>query len=205
MLNIPAHIQALRLITYFKLLPEFSSLNEDDKFILVKYNTFPLVFIRSSLNYNQLTDSYHEYGTDDCVFSGQDLIQCFSLFQYVQSTRLIIRLLNATENDRLIVQVLLVIILFSKGSSILTSQDESEPIVNDILAIYNRQNIYVDLLWKYCENKFGFNKAIHIWSELVSISINAHHQAHTIRQNYIKNEFVADQLVPLMKSVILVA
>ncbi|CAF1496480.1 unnamed protein product [Rotaria magnacalcarata] len=204
MLNFPANIQALRLITYFKLMPEFVSLDEDDKFILIKYNTFALVFMRSALSYNQLTDSYHEQDTDDCVFSGGDFIQCFSLFQYVQLTRAIVRLLDASKNDRLIIQILLIIILFSKGSSLLTQIDEVEPIVKDILSIYRAQNIFIDLLWKYCEEKFGFAITVEIWLKLVTSSIDIHLQAYNIRQNYIKNEFVAHQLVPLMKSVTLI-
>ncbi|CAF3655025.1 unnamed protein product [Rotaria socialis] len=204
MLNFPANIQALRLITYFKLMPEFTSLDEDDKFILIKYNTFALVFMRSALGYNQSTDSYHEQDTDDCVFSGGDFIQCFSLFQYVQLTRAIVRLLDASKNDRLIIQILLIIILFSKGSSLLTHIDAVEPIVKDILSIYRAQNIFIDLLWKYCEEKFGFAKTIKIWLKLVTSSIDIHFQAYNIRQNYIKNEFVADKLVPLMKSVTLI-
>ncbi|CAF4225928.1 unnamed protein product [Rotaria sp. Silwood2] len=204
MLNFPANIQASRLISYFKLIPEFSSLNENDKIILIKYNTFTLVFIRLALNYDPLTDCYHEHNTDDCVFSGRDFIQCFSLHQYVQITRSIVRLLNASQNDRLIIQILLIIMLFSKGSSIFTYIDEAEPIVQDILSIYHVQNIFIDLLWKYCEIKYGFTKTIHIWLKLVTSSIETHLQAYHIRLNYIKNEFIADYLVPLMKSVTLI-
>ncbi|CAF1300411.1 unnamed protein product [Rotaria sordida] len=204
MLNFPVNIQASRLITYFKLLPEFSSLNDNDKLILIKYNTFTLVFIRLALNYNPLNDSYHEHDTNDCAFSGRDFIQCFSLHQYAQSTRSIVRLLDASQNDRLITQILLIIILFSKGSSICTYIDEAEPIVQDIISIYYAQNIFIDLLWKYCEMKYGYRKTIHIWLKLVTSSIETHLQAYNIRLNYVKNEFIADQLVPLMKSVTLI-
>ena len=204
MLNFPANIQASRLITYFKLIPEFSALNEYDKLILIKYNTFTLIFIRLALNYDQSTDSYHERNTDDCVFSGKDLIQCFSLDQYMQSTRCIVRLLDGSQNDHLIIQILLVIMLFSKGSSMCTYIDEAEPIVQDILCIHRAQNTFVDLLWKYCESKFGFTKTINIWLRLVTTAIEVHSQAYNIRKDYIKNELVADQLVPLMKSVTLI-
>lgn len=161
--------------------------------------------MRSSLNYNPITDSYHERGTDDCVFAGTDLIQCFSLHQYEQSTRCINRLLDASQNDRLITQLLLIIMVFSKGSSPSTYIDESGPIAEDILSTFRTQNIFVDLLWKYCENKFGFTKTIQIWLKLIISSIDAHLQAHNTRSNYVKNDLTADQLVPLMKSVMLIA
>ncbi|CAF3326730.1 unnamed protein product [Rotaria sp. Silwood1] len=204
MINFPTNILATRLITYFKLLPEFSSLNEYDKLILIKYNTFPLVFIRSALNYDPLTDSYHEPNTDDCIFSGRDLIQCCSLHQYEQSTHCIRNLVNASFNDRFLLEALLIIMLFSKGSSICTFTDEVEPIAQDILTIYKTQNVFIDLLWKYCENKFGFSKTIKIWLKLTALSMDAHLQAYNTRHDYVKTNSVGDQLSPLMKSVVLI-
>ncbi|CAF3684447.1 unnamed protein product [Rotaria sordida] len=204
MINFPTNIQATRLITYFKLLPEFSSLNEHDKLILIKYNTFPLVFIRAALNYDTLTDSYHEPNTDDCIFAGSDLIQCFSLHQYERSTQCMQNLVTASLNDRFLLEALLIIMLFSKGSSICTYTDEVEPIAQDILTIYKTQNIFIDLLWKYCEKKFGFSKAIQIWLKLTVASLDVHLQAYKTRHDYVKTDSVVDQLSPLMKSVMLI-
>jgi len=204
MVNFPTNIQATRLITYFKLIPEFFLLNENDKLILIKYNTFTLAIIRAALNYNLLTDTYHEPNTDDCVFSGKDIIQCFSLHQYEQSTRCVRNLVNASLNDRFLLQIFLIIILFSKGSAICTDIDEMEPIAQNILSIYQAQNIFIDLLWKYCENKFGYFKTIEICLKLTISSIDAHLQAYHTRRNYVKVDSVADQLTPLMKSVMLI-
>lgn len=203
MMNLPTNLQTTRLITFFKLLPEIASLNEHDKLILVKYSAFSLVFIRSALIYDRITDSYYEQGTDDCVFAGKDLIQCFSLHQYEQSTRCVCQLINASRNDRLIIQILLIITLLSKGSTPCVYLDESEPIVDDIKAICQLQNQFIELLWKYCENKFGYFQSIDIFLKLVIGSMNAHLQAFNTRYNYFKNDVVADELVPLMKSVIL--
>ena len=173
MVNLPTNLHAARLIAYFKLLPEFFHLNEDDKLVLVKFNTFTLVYVRASLNYDPRTDTYHEPGTDDCVFRGKDLIQCFSYDQYRRSTRCMHRLLDASHNDRLLLKVLLIIMLFSKGSLMCTYPDDAEPIAQDILAIYRAQNVFVDLLWKYCENKFGFARTVPIWLKLVTAYIDA--------------------------------
>jgi hypothetical protein len=204
LLNLPVNLQSTRLITYFKLMPEFSALNEHDKLILIKYNIFALAFIRSVLNYDPVTDNYQEYDTDECIFAGKDLIQCFSLHQYEQTTHCINRLFYAAQNDRILVQILLLIMLFSKGSSVCIYGDEGEPLAKDILSIYHAQNIFIDLLWKYCENKFGYVKAIQIWIKLVTGSIEAILQAYNTRSNYIQNNAVAEQLVPLMKSVMLI-
>lgn len=205
MVNFPTNMQATRVITYIKLLPEFSALNEHDKLILTKYNTFALAFIRAALNYDPFTDTYHEPYTDDCVFAGRDLIQCFSLYQYEQSTRCVRNLVNASCNDRFLLQVLIIIMLLSKGSAICTVIDEMEPIAQDIFSIYQAQNIFIELLWKYCEKKFGYFKTIDIWFKLTITSIDAHLQAYRTRRDYVKIDAVADQLVPLMKSVMLIS
>jgi hypothetical protein len=198
-------MHATRLIAYFKLLPEFSSLNEHDKLILIKYNTFALAFLRSALNYNPLTDSYHEPNTDDCVFSGRDLIPCFSLTQYEQSTRCVLSLQDASHGDRFLLEALLVIMVFSKGASLYTFIDEGEPSARDLPSIYHAQNVYIDLLWKYCENKFGFSKTINIWLKLIMSSMEAHLQSYNTRHSFVEVDTVADLLSPLMKSVMLVS
>ena len=204
MMNFPANIQATRLITYFKLLPEFSSLNEQDKLILIKYNTFTLTFLRAALNYDPLTDRYHEPDTDDCVFEGRDLIVAFSLYHYERSTRCVRNLLNASQGDRFLLQVLLIIILFSKGSAICTYIDEAEPVAESMLSIYQAQNIFIDLLWRYCEKKFGLAKTPEIFLNFIASSMDAHVQSYNIRQGCVKVDAVADQLSPLMKSVMLI-
>ncbi|UJR22699.1 hypothetical protein I4U23_025735 [Adineta vaga] len=203
MMNLPMNLQTTRLITYFKLIPEFLSLNEHDKLILIKHNTFTLVFIRSVLVYDPVADTYHEPGVDDCLFSGKDMIQCFSLHQYHQSTRCVCRLVEASNSDRTIIQIFLIVMLLSKGSAICTYTNECEPIANDILSILQTQNHFIDLLWKYCENNFGSKKTIDIWAKLVFASIEAHLQSFNTRYNYVRHDDVAEQLVPLMKSVIL--
>ena len=80
---------------------------------------------------------------------------------------------------------------------------EAEPIANDILSIFRTQNYFVDLLWKYCESTYGFEHAVQMWTKLVFASIDAHLQAFNTCYNYVRHDDVAEQLVPLMKSVAL--
>jgi len=202
-LNYPANINTTRLITYFKLLPEFVSLNENDKLIQTKYNMHLLLFFRSAINYDPLLDHYHEPNTDEFIFNGRDLIECFSLHQYQESTRCVLEILDASNDDMLIIRIFLIILIFSKGPGFIYS-DEVEPIAEDILGLLNRQNIYVDLLWRYCEEKYGLRRSTIIWMKLITACMDSNLQASLTRQNYIKVETVALQLVPLMKSVMLV-
>ncbi|CAF1201567.1 unnamed protein product [Adineta steineri] len=203
--NFLTNILATRLITYLKLLPEFSLLNSHDKLILTKFNTFTLTYIRATLNYDPSTDIYHEPNTDECVFLNEDIIQCHSsLHQYKLTINCIKNLLKASLNDRFLLQVLLVIMGLSKGSSICTNFDEMEPIAQDILSIYHAQNVFVDLLWKYCENKFGFSTTVKTWLNLTIYSMDTHLQAYDFRRRAFKNHAISDQLLPLIKSVLLV-
>lgn len=203
LMNLPGQLQSTRLITFCKFIPEFSSLNEQDKLTLTKYNTFPLLFIRSALIYDPVTDTYHDRGTDDCVFDGKDLVRCLSLHQYQQTTRCIHKVQIAAQNDSVVIQIFLLIILFSKGSTICIFCNEAEPIAENMSSIFQRQNFFVDLLWKYLEDKYGSTKTIDIWFKLILATTDAYLQAYNTRSNYIQNDPVADQLVPLMQSVIL--
>ncbi|CAF0968814.1 unnamed protein product [Didymodactylos carnosus] len=73
LINEPMNIYSTRLITYFKQLPEFYELEEDDKLTLIKYNLFGLIFIRAILIYDPINDTYQEYGTNDCALNVKDL------------------------------------------------------------------------------------------------------------------------------------
>ena len=202
-MNLPGNLQSTRLITFYKLIPEFTSLNEHDKLILIKYNTFALLFIRSALLYDPITDSYHDQGTDDCVFDNKDLIRCFGLQQYQLTTRCVCQVIDVTQKDSVVVQLLLLIGLLSKGSAVSVYSNEAEPIATDISSILHRQNIFVDLLWKYLEDKYGPVKSIDVWLKLVLATNESYLQAYITRSNYCEKDQVVDQLVPLMQSVIL--
>jgi hypothetical protein len=203
MINIPTNLQSSRVISFFKLIPEFSTLHEHDKLLLVKHNTFTSVFVRSALVYDPVTDVYHDTDSNDCAFAGKDLIQCFSLEQYEKSTRCVCRILEASHNDRLLIQVFIIIVVLSKGSAICTFTDESEPIAFDILALFRTQNIFVELLWKYCVDKFDLLTAVDIWTRLTFSLMDAHLQSYNTRCQYARPNDIAKQLVPLMKSVLL--
>ncbi|UJR26347.1 hypothetical protein I4U23_007680 [Adineta vaga] len=201
--NFLTNVLSTRLITFLKLLPEFSSLNSNDKFILIKYNTLTLTFIRAALNYNPNTDVYHEPQTDECILTGYDIAKSFSIQQYNLSSNCLKNLLKSSFNDRLILQLLLIVVAFSKGSSICATVDEMEPLVEDILTIYQIQNIFVDLLWKYCEQKFGREMTVQIWLNLTVYTMDAHLQAYNSRHGDVKVNSIADQLSPLVRSVLI--
>ena len=57
-------VPAMRLLTFFKQIPEFNELNVDDKVTLIKYNLMPLVILNCTLSYNTETDQIMETDSD---------------------------------------------------------------------------------------------------------------------------------------------
>ncbi|CAF4453399.1 unnamed protein product, partial [Adineta steineri] len=45
-------VPAMRLLSFFRQIPEFNELNVDDKVTLIKYNLMPLVILNNTLSYN---------------------------------------------------------------------------------------------------------------------------------------------------------
>ncbi|CAF4456900.1 unnamed protein product [Didymodactylos carnosus] len=198
LINEPMNIYSTRLVTYFKQLPEFYELEEDDKLTLIKYNLFGLIFIRGILIYDPINDTYQEYGTSDCVFNVKDLLQSCRL--YLKSTDSRRSFSDIVECDRLVVKVILIIMLFSKGSS-MCSFKHPEPILKNNIQIYKSQNFYIELVWKYCEQKFGFLNGVKLFLRLVTCCMVAKMAAEEMQQ-YVENTLTECELAPLMQSII---
>ncbi|CAF1540547.1 unnamed protein product, partial [Didymodactylos carnosus] len=147
--NVPINISATRLIVYFKSIPEFITLTEDDKLTLIKYNLFALVIVKGVIGYNPVDDTYQDDRANDCLFNGKDAIQNYGYDFYYRYTNVTLSFLDNTVNDRLILKILLIIFLFSKGAAFTTC--EYEPILQNTLQVFHAQNVYTDLLWRYCE------------------------------------------------------
>jgi len=157
-------VPALRLLTFFKQIPEFNQLNVDDKVTLVKYNLMPLGILSRTLSYNIETDQIKETDSDVPFNS--------STWQKVHGNEIYIRMKNIFDSyvriaqyDPKIIQLALIALILTKGFS--TDYDANEPILNDGMAVYRAQNYYTELLWKYMETIHGSKKSVRIFNELV--------------------------------------
>ncbi|CAF0841675.1 unnamed protein product, partial [Didymodactylos carnosus] len=166
LINIPTNIASLRLIAYIKQIPEFQTLNEDDKVTLVKYNILAAIFMHGVLIYDPLNDTFHEHNTDDYLFDAKDFITTISLDFYQQTTYVMKDLIQIVEHDRMIVKILIIILICSKGFC--AYEYMQEPILNNTINVYNVQNIYIDLLWLYCSNQFGYWRTVNLFSKLLT-------------------------------------
>jgi len=150
---------ALRLISFYKRLSEFDALNEIDKVNLIK-NNLPYIFIfHASLGYDPINDVYHEgispndtvlYGTDICEAHGNDIhLRCTLIMRSLQSI---------VQMDRRIMQLALVIMLFSKGLSSMTNN--IEPLLNNSQQIFQAQNFYIEQLWVFMDKSYGSTRTV---------------------------------------------
>ncbi|CAF1363779.1 unnamed protein product, partial [Didymodactylos carnosus] len=110
---------ALKLITYLKSVHEFEQLDENDRLTLVKYNLPGLFMLCATLQYDDVREIFTEpYIDEQYAQHCKDLfIYCYGL-EFHQGLVKIIRLVvDLTARDPVIVELLLVILIFTKGLS----------------------------------------------------------------------------------------
>ncbi len=193
-------VSVLRLLSFFKQLPEFNQLNVDDKVTLIKYNLMTVLGINSALSYNRKTNQIIE--TDS------DMPWSTQLYQLVYGYNICIRLhkifesfLHIVNYDKKIIQLSLIILILTKGFS---TTDSHEPILNDTMAVYRTQNYYIELLWKYMEATHGSEVAVRLFSELIINATSWQTMQGDMRNNILRtlSPKDIDELLPIMKSVL---
>ena len=119
---------ALRLIDFFNEIDHFQRLDEDDRFLLVKYNIFPLYPILKCFHYNQ-TNHCCTDGNNEEVLKYRRFYQlCFGVDSLHHSFRnLIVSIVHVTEQDPIILSLLLIILMFYDG----LSMNEDKPLFKD--------------------------------------------------------------------------
>jgi hypothetical protein len=155
----------MRLLSFFKQIPEFNELNVADRVTLVKYNLMPLVILNRALCYNEETGECLESDSDAPCHPGL-MISIHGREVYLRAKKIFDSFVRIAQYDQRIVQLALIVLILTKGFS--TSASSSEPTLNDELAVYRAQNYYSELLWKYLEAMHGRTKAIQIFNELVA-------------------------------------
>ncbi|UJR21536.1 hypothetical protein I4U23_024621 [Adineta vaga] len=125
------------LIKYFKIIPEFDRLSISDKIRLVR-NHFCLALtineaaLSSNISQSLLDSVSILYDAD----LSRELIKCITV-------------IHSYTSDRMLLQLLLVVINLSSGINRYRNDTDMDRIYDDTLSIFAAQNIYVELLWKY--------------------------------------------------------
>lgn len=120
----------------------------------------------SSFSYDSIHDVYHQENTADKPLYGVDIREVYGIDRYTRLTKIMQSLSSIIEIDKRIVQVALVILLFSKGLSV--NVHSHQPSGNNHQEIFQKQNKYVEQLWIYIEKVYGQIRTVNIFSTLIS-------------------------------------
>ncbi|CAF0762152.1 unnamed protein product [Didymodactylos carnosus] len=189
------NITALRLINFYKKMHEFQLCTEEDKVTLIKHNLPCIFFLHAVLSYDPLMDRY--YQDDKHHIDGRDILLSYGLEVYSKITTLMTTLRSFVELDRIIIQLALVIMLFSKGFS---ASDSVEPILIDPLKVFRIQNLYIERLWRFLENRFGNATATKMVAKLFMQCLTIQILSRDTRSDISENVNPYD-IVPIMRSI----
>jgi len=199
LIRIPTYLASIRLITFIKKIPEFHLIDLDDRVTLVKYNLLAVVFMHTVLLYDSNHDTYHEPNTDDPIFQGKDWIEILGNEFYRELTNIATTLTKIVQNDRIIIKIFLLLILFSKG---FCGYDIShEPSLKNSSIVYKTQNLYLESLYKYCIHNYGLKKTETLFTRYLSHLLSVQCLAVHLK-DYVHDHIDASQLSPLMQSVL---
>ncbi|UJR29829.1 hypothetical protein I4U23_017372 [Adineta vaga] len=155
----------LKLINYFRRIDEFEQLNNDDRFLLIKYNLLPLYLVQRCLNYNLVTGTFSTLNDEERIQRQQFFTLCYGTSGIRDGFKSLIRSLAiVTEQDLTLIELILIVLLFSKG----LSMNENEPLLKDHLSVHRAQSHYLKLTWNYLIYKQGYYKTIRQFTQLIT-------------------------------------
>lgn len=195
------------MINFLRLIPEFELLCEHDRLSLVKYNFMPLLVLRDVLIYDPKSDLYYDdtgstsrsaidgkfaqYYKSLCIlFYGYEFYELYS--SHLRS------IINIIDNDLLIIKLLMLVLIFLKGTSI---NDEHVSILFDPQSVFNAHSKYVDLLFRYLIDRYSFDIAITKMMQLIQNIFKIQDNAK-LYQEKMQKEGKNIDIHPLMKSLI---
>lgn len=192
-------VPLIRLLTFFKQIPEFDQLDVDDKVTLIKFNLLPLLCINCTLSYKMETDQIVE-ADSDVPWDSSVIKEVYGYDGYLLMRKVFDSFVHIAQYDQRIIQLALIALILTKGFS--TGCGELEPILNNRFAVLRAQNYYAELLWKYLETVHGSDKAVNIWGKLVTHFITWQTLYKKLRDNVERNLLLTDtnELLPLMKT-----
>ena len=199
LIRIPTYLASIRLISYLKKIPEFHLLDSEDRVTLVQHNLLAVVFIHTVLLYDPLADTYHEHNTQDPIFEGKDWIEILGEESYDELTATVKKLIQVLEYDRVVIKIVLLIVLFTKGFC--AYDILHEPNLNQGPVVLNIHSGYVETLYRYCLHQYGLTRTTTLFTNLVSELFSIQRLAIRFK-DLVHRQVDASQLSPLMQTVL---
>lgn len=199
LINELGQMSALRMITFLKLTPEFHSLHEDDRLALVKEHLMAIFYLHLSIGTDLDKDLYQEpHAINDFCYPAS-ILRLFSSSIADQARDFIDELQSLISMDHLIVQLLILIVIFSHESNRYETHEW-----HDAEQIFQGQNHYIQLLWNYLSVRYSSEQAIAIYSRLIFSCMKAQdlgRQTKALVTEQIPS-YEHDHLAPLMQSIL---
>ena len=151
---------AVSVINYFRQIEEFEQLNNDDRFLLIRYNLLPLFPVLKSF-FHQSSGGYCSNANSANAEQHRRFFRLCGESDDVreQFGKLVFSLVQTTQQDPIILSLLLPILLFSQG----LAMTDDQPLLKDPLAIHRAQSYYVQLLCNYLIHKQGETRTQKQW------------------------------------------
>ena len=191
----------MRLITFLKQINEFQQLNADDQIYLVKLNLIVLSFFHSIFPYDPTTNTYHEQETTDPSYSGEDWMKTFNAKFHADIQRIRNDFLNLFPSSDVMMKLSFLILIFSNRVS-LTQASQHSATKPHSLNIFNAQNVFAELIYKYCLDQFGETSAPVMFGRYVNTLMKLQQLIDEIRFS-ISDHLDITQLSPLMECLLL--
>jgi hypothetical protein len=142
------------------------------------------------------TEIFHEPNTpNDFCYRASEL-RVYSDSIYYKTMIIADEMQKLCSCDHLIIKLLILIILFSKGA------DSIESILGESVKVFYAQNVFVNHLWNYLNVRFGYDQTATIFSRLIFYLFKFHSLARETRETAAKKPIQTDELAPLMQSVL---
>ncbi|CAF0816571.1 unnamed protein product [Adineta steineri] len=199
---------SMKLITFIRSIPEFEFLNEQDRFILFKYNSPLVLYMRICLCYDINRDLVFdpEAQSEECAIACKQLSQyCYGEQLDSASTQLFRSIKNVTDDDPIILQLMLIILTFTKSLSVENIVENEQSTFMNSKQVDEAQSIYASLLFRYMIKKYStYYQAARQYSQLIQKILQTQMLIRTFQQ-FFQEQLVDtrdDELNPIMKSIL---
>jgi hypothetical protein len=190
----------MRLISFLKQITEFQQLTDDDQVYMIKLNLIVLSFFHWMFLHDPAKNTYHEQDTTDPVYSGEDWMRTFNEQFHSDIQQLRKDFLDIFPSNDIMMQLSFLVLIFSNRVSLNEANQQSTAKAQS-LSIFNAQNVFGDLLYKYCLSQVGTSGAPVTFARYVSKVMKFQQLIDEIRFS-IRDYVDITQLSPLMESLV---
>lgn len=192
----------LRFVNYFRQIEQFEQLDLDDRSTLIKYNVFPVTLLSKCFYYKTINDCCSEDDNEHSRRQRRMLLLCTGTNETRQLfVQMVLSLVELTKQDPVILSLLAIILLFSRG----LSMSENESLLNKSIDVYQVQSFYLKVLWNYLLTQSGPLETEKFFSNLITIILRIQSSSYKMRQ-YFQREYTTsdavDQIAPLIQTVL---